>query len=504
MADGTGSNTATAAPVDEGDAARGKALGIGQLGVYGAGAMLDATTTFFLSTLLYFYLTAVCGMSGSAAGGALAIALVLDSAVDPIVGSISDSTRSPLGRRHPYMMGAIIPVVVALGLLFSVPASLKGTALFAYAVALLLAIRCAISLFYVPFIALGAELTDDYRKRSTIVAFRVGVGVVGTLSAIVLSYGVFLKGPGGLLHRAAYIPLAWSCGAIIAAGALTATLGTLGVRGRLHQAKPSDGAGLGRFLSELNEVRLNRSFMTLFGACLLFFIAQGMNSAMALHANTFFWKLTTGAIQLVSMTAILGVFIGLPITGLLSRYLEKRAVAMLGMFSFCVAQVAPVSLRLLGVIPPTVIAGQVTLMLAAIVLGFGVAAATVGFQSMMADAADEHEHLFHARREGLYFAGITFSAKASTGVGVLIAGVAMDAIRFPDNLAALGAHPSIPAETIRNLGLIYGPGASVLTVAGVLILLGYRLNQSRHAQILETLSARRAAAAAAIVATPTI
>lgn len=453
--------------------------------------MVEAITTFFLSSLLYFYLTAVCGLSGSAAGGALAIALVADSAIDPILGSASDNTRSRFGRRHPYMIAAAAPLLVALGLLFSVPAGLKGGALFAYVLGLLLAIRFAISLFCVPFIALGAELTDDYRKRSTVVAFRVGVASCGTLTAIILAYGVFLKGPGGLLHRSAYAPLAWTCGAIVLGAALACALGTLPARKRLHQAPPGAHTSVRGLLAELDEVRRNRSFVILFGSCLLFFVAQGMASAMTLHASTYFWNLPTARIQIVSMTAILGVFLGLPLTGVLSRKVEKRTVAMIGMGPICAAQFAPVLLRLSGVVPPGVTAGQAILMAAAIVLGAGVTGASVGFQSMMADAADEHEHMFDARREGLYFAGITFSAKASGGVGVFLAGIAMDLIGFPNDLAARAGAAPIPASAIRNLGLIYGPGAAAVTFIGVLLLLLYRLDQRGHATILAKLGERR-------------
>ncbi|MGH6956572.1 MAG: MFS transporter, partial [Caulobacteraceae bacterium] len=116
----------------------------------------------------------------------------------------------------------------------------------------------------------------------------------------------------------------------------------------------------------------------------------------------------------------------------------------------------------------------------------------------MADAADEHELLFDARREGLYFAGISFSAKASSGLGVLVAGLAADAIGFPNNLAAEGAHLHIPWPTVRNLAIIYGPGAAVVTAVGVLLLFGYRLNRRSHAAVLETLAERRRTRSAAV------
>jgi GPH family glycoside/pentoside/hexuronide:cation symporter len=123
----------------------------------------------------------------------------------------------------------------------------------------------------------------------------------------------------------------------------------------------------------------------------------------------------------------------------------------------------------------------------------GVALALVGFQSMMADAADEHDLLFGARREGLYFAGISFAAKASTGLGVLIAGLSADAIGFPNDLAARGPHATVPWPVARDLALIYGPGAAVITTLGLLLLFGYKLDRAAHGRILETLAARKAA-----------
>ena len=70
---------------------------------------------------------------------------------------------------------------------------------------------------------------------------------------------------------------------------------------------------------------------------------------------------------------------------------------------------------------------------------------------MMADAADEHEFLFGTRREGLYYAGLNFSAKAASGLGALVAGLALDLIAFPTNLAAHGgANALIQAANLRT------------------------------------------------------
>jgi GPH family glycoside/pentoside/hexuronide:cation symporter len=125
-----------------------------------------------------------------------------------------------------------------------------------------------------------------------------------------------------------------------------------------------------------------------------------------------------------------------------------------------------------------------------------VCCAGISFQSMMADAADEHEFIFGTRREGLYYAGLNFSAKAASGLGALVAGVLLDLIHFPTNLAAhggIGIH--IPETVLRNLGLIYGPVVATIYAVATVIFLGYRLDRSAYAKIQAGLDKRRQAVA---------
>ncbi|HEY1753288.1 MAG TPA: MFS transporter [Caulobacteraceae bacterium] len=483
------------APPATGHAARSLKLGLGALGVYGSGALVENVTTAAIGGLLLFYLTVICGLSGSYAGAALGITLVVDSLIDPIVGSISDNSRSRHGRRHPFMVASVIPILVAFGLLFSVPHGLKGLALFGYALATLLSLRVAISFFYVPYMALGAELTDDYTERSHVVSARVLFTVIGGLASAILTWGVFLKGANGRFEAAKYSPLIWTLCIIVAVGALISTFGTLRARNRLHAAPAGGRFSLGQLGTEVLEVLRNRSFISLFMPCLILFTALGVAGTLTLHANTFFWKLTSGQILLLTLVAPIGVFGGIFVTGPLTKLMEKRSTAMLGLLLIGVAQLGPVVLRLTGVIS---LAEAVPALAVAVVLGgFGGAIATIAFQSMMADATDEHEHLFGARREGLYFAGITLSAKASSGLGAWIGGIALDVIGFPHGIAASpAALASIPPETIRNLGIAYGPGAAVFTAVSVVVLMTYRLTKADHARIQADLQARRAEKAA--------
>src|SRR5262249_35831576 len=131
----------TPGPHADNHAARAAPVGFGTLAAYGTGMFVQDTLGVGLGTLLLFYLNNVCHMSGSAAGFAVGSALVVDSFVDPLAGSLSDNSRSRHGRRHPYMLAAALPIAVGYGLLFSIPESLTGVALFAYALSMLMIVR---------------------------------------------------------------------------------------------------------------------------------------------------------------------------------------------------------------------------------------------------------------------------------------------------------------------------------------------------------------------------
>jgi GPH family glycoside/pentoside/hexuronide:cation symporter len=128
----------------------------------------------------------------------------------------------------------------------------------------------------------------------------------------------------------------------------------------------------------------------------------------------------------------------------------------------------------------------------------------ITYYSLTADAADEHEYLFHARREGLFFAGLAFSNKAASAIGGFIAGLALDWIAFPSAIAEKGANLHIPAHTVIELALIAGPLAAILmALPGFLVLL-IRVNRHDLERIQRELSERRRSQAAATGSAPAV
>lgn len=463
-------------------------LGWPTLGLYGVGGLAESVVAFGLGQLLLFYLTIVCGLSGSAAGFAMGAAVVVDAATQPFVGLLSDNSRSKHGRRHPFMVVGAIPLAVGFGLLYSIPTGVTGAPLFLFVLAALLAIRLAQAVFNVPYMALGAELSEDYQERSLVVASRLLCGSLGSALAIFLAYGVFMKGHAGQTHRDAYAPFAWTCVVVIVLGTGISILGTLRARDRLRATGPNQGTSFLQFLSELGKLIRNPSFRTLFCMALFFQVAWSAASALGLHANTYFWKLPTSQILSVNLLGVIGFLAGCVLAATIARFVSKRTTSMIGMGLIGICQLSLAPLRLAGVIHQEDVLLSVTL--STMLSQMGLSMTLVGYQSMMADAADEHEQLFGARRQGLYYAGTALAAFASSGIGAIIAGVSLDVIKFPHGIAKLSA-PVIPAETIRDLGLVYGPAMGLLTVVAIVVLFGYRLTKDGHAAIRVSLAQRR-------------
>jgi glycoside/pentoside/hexuronide:cation symporter, GPH family len=461
---------------------------------YSAGQLIDGVVNNALAVFLLFYVTAVCGLSGALAGAALSIGIVVDAVMDPAIGALSDGWHSRFGRRLPFMLVGLIPIAVTFVLIFTLPSGLGQGLLFGWLTLLSIMLRISTSLFILPYAAVGAELSDNYAERSSIMAWRWGFGMIGAVIGVALGFGVFLTGHDGLSRRAGYPPFALVLAAIFLLGGAVALRTIYTARGRLHAPTENIGWLGARVLRGLLETFRNRSFRILFIGALLFFIALGTNNSLALHANTFFWHLTGPQTQFVTLALFGGLLAGAPLAGPFLARMEKATVLMVGMGGLLAAQGAPVLLRLLHLLPWS---GQSLAWLLAGTMFLGgalMATAAIAFSSMMADAADEHEHLFGERREGMFFAAWAFASKASTGAGALIAGTVLQVIHFPTNLAERGGISAVlPERMVDMLGLFYGPGAALFSLAAVLTTLFYRLDSKAHAAIMVDLGERRRA-----------
>ncbi len=458
---------------------------------YGLGESVSGVTQTATDTFLLFYLTAVVGLSGTRAGAALFIALLVDSIADPLIGYLSDNTRSRWGRRHPYLFISVVPLAIAIGLVYSTPRLSNEWLLFAWVTSVLLMLRIFFSVYALPFIALGAELSSDYRERSVIQAYRSFFWIAAYAITIYVGLGLFLDGDDGLLNRPGYVGFGWTCTVLVVLVGLLSTFGTFKARPALPRVVARRGAGVTQLLAEVGDVARNPSFLVLFLTVLTFWVAQGVANSLWLHASKYFWDLPPSVIRIIPITGSIGFAVGIPISAVLLRRYEKLTVAVVSLAVISLIQVLPALARILHWMPDSGTPLYVILGALQLLLGITSTALGIAFPSMMADAADEHELLFGSRREGLYFAGLTLSAKSASGVGAFAAGVGLDLIGFPSNLADSGAL-HLADDVVRNLGIIWGPGAGLISLLSVVTMLRYRLNRGEHARIRQELRRRAA------------
>ena len=457
--------------------------------LYGIGCVVDGVSLNALTYFALFYFTTVCGLSGTAAGAAVFISLIIDAVLDPAIGLLSDQSRSSLGRRHSFMFASIVPLGFAFGLLFSVP-DLGGAGLFIFICGLSVVTRILLSSFNLPYYALGAELSDDYTERMSVVAYRITFLLIASFLSLALGLGLFFSGPNGLLDRGSYARYGWTCAAIMVFAGLVCAVGTRRVVGSLHVAPLTDAPILKTLWGELKEVRRSRSFLVLFFATLFFWIAQGVHGTLQIHAQKYFWNLSESDIKIVVLSIALGPLLGIPVAGFAAKRFEKKTIALAGLGLMAVSLAFLPMLRIMDVLtlqgPPLV----TLLIVNALLTGAALVAAGISFQAMIADAADEHDYHFNVRREGLFFAGLTLAVKASTGVGALVAGLALDIIGFPAEQIAAQQSVMIGADTARSLGFVAGPLAAIVALLVPLVLWSYRLDRKALETIQQALRQR--------------
>src|SRR5665213_941948 len=459
---------------------------------YSIGQMAQSGAFDTAIPFVFFYYTAVLGLSGGLVGVALAIGLAFDAAVDPLIGSWSGNIASRLGRRLPLMIAGAPLMCIALGLLFSPPAHLAAPMLFAWLTVTSVAVRSLVSLFNVPYIALGAELAEGYAERSSVVAWRAVAGIASGVLVTVLAYTVFFARDPGLLRAQGYPGFGWSVALALFAAAAICCAGVMRYAARLPRA-PTVATSIWRRLpGELAEIFRNPSFRLLFFSAVIFYVAVGANATLGSHTQIFVWKLKPWMMQAVGYLYLAGILIGILTTPLLARRMEKKTTVIVGLVMIILVWTILPLLRAGGLYTPTGAAALPPMGFNALFSGIGVGFVAVAYPSMMADAADQHEQLFGARREGLYFSGLGFAAKAASGLGVLVGGFALDLLRFPHDAGQPGV--VIAPSTLDGLILAWGPGAAVFGTIATLVFAPYAITRRRHDAIAAELAARRRAA----------
>lgn len=459
--------------------------------LYGTGSVASGVKDTAFNVFLLFFYTQVAGLSGVLAGLAIFIALLLDAISDPLIGLWSDRLKSAWGRRHPFLYFAAIPMGVTFYFLFNPPSGVEQNYLFAWMLVFAVLVRFFMTFYTVPSSALVAEMTSNYDERTILSGYRVFLGWVGGLTFATLGY-IFFFVPSeafedGRLDPSAYQGFALLGATMIVIAIFVCALGTHRLIPRLKEAAGQAVESEG-FRKDVANILKNRPFMILVGIILVSATAFGFTEVIGLYMYTYFWGLSTADLAGLTLVAFLGTLAAFTLAPLLSKRFDKGQIAAMAMVILMVTYPTFIALKFLGMLPET---GDPNLLIAlgisAIINVFAAVTIAILFVSMIADTVDQNELTTGQRQEAVYNSAYTLSLKAMSGLGGLTAGVALQLIQFPQNVAA----QEISLAPLNALGITVAGVIVVFWFIAFLILRAYPLNRKAHAAIMAQLVARK-------------
>jgi GPH family glycoside/pentoside/hexuronide:cation symporter len=455
-------------------------------GAGGAGYGVLYNAHFFV--LIYY--SQVLGLDAGLAGLAVSIGLVADAITDPLVGYLSDSTRSKWGRRHPWLYASILPLGASFYLLWHPPGFVAGnTLLFAWLVVCNVSMRTALTMFLVPAYAIVAELTASYDERTRLLTGFHVINSIFTNGMSVLMYAIWLvpteEISDGVMNPEGYQSAGLFGTVIIVGSILVFTIGLRRFIPRLRQYQVNKPPSWGQFFLQVADVFRSASARFVVAGGVLYYAGVGTYVALWVYIYSYFWEFTSEQISIIVVPMALAALILPPAMARWAAGREKKTVAITGLLGAMAVNVVPISLRLLGLFPEN---GSEALFWIMLVAGFFETVLFLVFdicwRSMIADLTERTELETGRRNEGVISSTITFTTKCADALGTLIAGILLSLIAFPTETAVGDVAPAI----IAKLGLIYGPVVFLIWMGVILSISRYRISRSRHQEMLEQLA----------------
>jgi glycoside/pentoside/hexuronide:cation symporter, GPH family len=437
-------------------------------GICDLGGNLFFTATAFV---LLNYLTDTVGLAAGLAGTALMVGRLWDAFYDPIIGYISDGTKTRWGRRRPFMFAGTIPMMLAMVLMFVNPSMLFGEGfrtlnhqipLFIWVMVVYIVLCTAYSTVNIPYSSLTPELTTDYNERTSLNGYRFGFAAFGTL----LGAGAALPIIGLFADKnVGFVAMGVIFGVVMA---ITALITVFSVR----EPKTVRPAQMDFFKTYL-AVFKNKPYLFILAAYVLHILAITAVSGIAIYYFKYIHGAeakTTIAILILLLTAM--VFI--PVSVFLSKKVGKKLVYGGGM-----AWVAVVLMILffLGHKHPITFS---YIMMCVMGVGFGF---TYALPYAIVPDAIEYDYLKTGeRREGAFYGIWTWALKIGQALAVLAMGWVLSIMGYVASPPGVFLKQTPSAEL--GIRLFLGPIPAAIFILGAIAVWLYPINEKRYKEIL--------------------
>ena len=432
--------------------------------------------------LLKFY-NVVIGLPSTLAGVALALAILWDAVSDPVMGGVSDRTGLAGGRRRPYFVPGAVLLATAFARLYNPPALSNNAIAFAYLLGTFVLLNTGMTVVGVPHFALGGEITFDRHQRTQLFAYKRLFAVLGVLAgtltpALVLAHWTSGDGDAAVAQSRSLTSLL-----LVAPIVLTAWLSVRATRG-LDRPAPVEEQGPAFGLRQLWRLFAAQRFALanpLFLPLVIGFIIAAMGRTINASVALYYYEYRLGLSEQQAVVGILLPFFlcflaSMPGWIWLSRRYGKRLPATVGVVGLGATT---------AVVYPLFPEGQLAAPFVYSIVGGVLAGAIVLLDSMVADSVDYDLLKTRRNREGLYFGVWKMGTKVSRALGLVLAGVLLDAIGFEAGAATVGP------EVAQGLAWLFGPVVGLLFVAAGVVLWRMPLTDAVHERVQRLLRRRQ-------------
>jgi GPH family glycoside/pentoside/hexuronide:cation symporter len=427
---------------------------------WGVGGLGSYTILSTSSLLVLFFMTTVLGIDPGLAGAAMLAAKLYDMAANPVVGVLSDRTRSPWGRRRPFLLAGGVVSAVALVLIFNLPVFATQWLTLAAVVGALMLLATGYTLFNVPYLSMPAEMTDDFHERTVLMSYRVFFVSLATIASTSAAPAIIEAAGGG---RAGYAAMSWLVGGVCLVAVVACFLGTAGAR-----ATPRSTTRLG-FAAQARLVLSNQPFRM--------FIAAKFLQLIGLSASTvalpFLMSVALGrggyGLAAFGLASTIGTVCSMPVWVRLSKRYGKRDVYIASIVVFAVAKVSWVL--------ATPHEAYAVFLLRAVVTGLSAGGMMLLGTSLLPDCAEYDYRRTGLRREGLYSGFYSFAEKTAFALGPLATGAVLQAAGFVNSTGGHVAQQ--PESAVHAVYVASSVVPALLPLLSIAFLWRYRLTQQQ-------------------------
>ncbi len=448
---------------------------MGTVVAYGAPGIGAGYMYLMLNLYVMKFSTDVLLIAPAVMGVIFSVSRIWDAVSDPIVGYLSDRTRSRFGRRRTWIMGSMVPIFGAFIMVFAPPAALRGDALVVWMAVAIIGFYSAMTVFFVPHLSLGAELSQNYHERSRLFGVRHAFYTFGSTLSLISFYILIRaekEGPEVVRDTALWLSL-------LAAG-IMAVLIVFAVS-KLRERPDYQGRVNKSPYQAFADVWRNPHARLLIVVTFIEHVGSAAIGALTLYVAQYVVGAPLWAPAIILCYMLPSTF-SVPMWIPLSRRFGK---IRLWMFSMLLTGVSFGAMFLLPFIESTLVKLVYISVLAAFA---GLAAGCGGTvsPSIQGDVIDYDEYITGERKEGSYFAAWNFVYKGATGVMLLLTGFVLEFSGFVPNQAQ--------TMTVQiAMVTLYGLFPFVCYMIGAALFTRFKFDEAAHAKIRAELDKRNAA-----------